>query len=183
MNYLDILSTILNGASIRSAKADGDVIVAELTASQASKLQAVDIELDFIDFQGNRVKVEMDKSTVDAVYESNKKAPRASTAVNVDIASRTVYTVRTDGDNEISEAWLDKTTLDDDPIRGQVTINGESYDLFLGEAADYYEIDEDADPTRRVYGVIVPIDGMEHTVTSYGLTNLLRSLARMAEIG
>lgn len=184
MNYQDKLSKILNGASIQSAKADGDIIIAELTASQASKLQAVGLDLDFQSFSGNRITVGLDKQAVNEAFEANKKAPRASSAVNVEIASRTVYNVRSEGgENEISEAWLDKVTFDDQPETGAVTINNQTYTLYLGEAADYYDISEDADPTRRVYCVDVPIDGVIHTITSYGLTNLLRSLARMAKIG
>ena len=183
MNYQEKLSTILNGATIESAKADGDVVIANLTASQASKLQAIDLAMDFRAFAGTRVTVAIDKEALNAAFEANKKAPRASSAVNVDIASRTVYNVRSDGDNQITSAWLDKVTFDNAPVAGNVTINGEQYALYLGESADYYDISEDADPTRTVYCCDVPIDGVVHTVTSYGLTNLLRSLCRMAKIG
>ena len=183
MNYQEKLSTILNGATIESAKADGDVVIANLTVSQASKLQAIDLAMDFRAFAGTRVTVAIDKEALNQAFGANKKAPRASSAVTVDVATRTVYNVRSDGDNQISSAWLDKVNFDDQPINGGATINGANYTLYLGEAADYYDISEDADPTRTVYCIDVPIDGVVHTVTSYGLTNLLRSLARMAKIG
>lgn len=177
------LSSILNGATITSATLadDSNVIVAELTASQASKLSAMDITINPVSFKGNRVIVELDFEEIKVAYESNKKAPRSSSSVNVEVSTRTIYEVRTDGVNEVSSAWLDKVTFDGADITGGVVINGETYEVYLGQASEYYEIGENSDPTRTVYVVDLPIAGSVHQLTSYGLTNLLRSVCKIGE--
>jgi hypothetical protein len=156
----------------------------EVTAAQASKLQETlgKDHTEFVAFDGAHVIIRVSLSVLKDKAETNQRVSRGS-SVNVEIVSRIVYTVNApDAANEVTRAWWEAEAKE-----GGISVNGEEYPIFAGIAADYYEApeaEEDAknwDPERTVYVVQLPTAEGVLTLTSYGVTNLIRRVASRDE--
>jgi hypothetical protein len=166
------------------AESTEDVGVVRLTMTQYDKVLKTFEEAD-LTFEGllpseNRVVVRIKADALAEAVASNKRAPRTST--NVRITSQVLYTVESDGTNEVAQCLWDSTDQ-----RGTIQINGMDFTIYTGAAGDYYDIQPKEDETeedfnarlhRAVYVVDLPVivDGDQHqqTLTSYGVTNLIR---------
>jgi hypothetical protein len=156
----------------------------EVTAAQASKLKEVlgKDNTQLMDTDGAHVVLRVSLAVLKDKAETNQRVSRGP-SVNVEIVSRIVYTVSApDAVNKVTRAWWEAEAKD-----GGISVNGEDYPIFAGVAADYYEApktEEDAknwDPERTVFVVQLPTAEGVLTLTSYGVTNLIRRVASRDE--
>lgn len=170
---------LLGRIGIRAESTEDPQIV-KMTMGQYGKLQKImpapQSQFESLEPANNRVVVRIDLDALEAAVAANKKAPRRS--VSVSISSFTIYEIDADEDaaNEVSRAmWNSGDDL------GYIEINGERFEIFSAEAQEFYEISEDSDPARKVFVVELPGPDGTITLTSYGVTNLIRRIVALSE--
>lgn len=155
-----------------------DTVEVTSTIAQYQKIESVLANVTLITIRDNRVISEVALDELQAAVEANAKAPRGSGA-KCTIATESVYTVETDDDapnNVTSARWNPREQS------GEIVVNGVNLAIHAGQAEDFYEVGEESDPERTVYYVsFVTVAGTEETLTSYGITNLIRRVVAYGE--
>jgi hypothetical protein len=184
-DILNLVSRLGSNAYAATDIGDGWAEI-EVTAAQGTKLVDT-LKKDFaslVGLDGSHVILRVYLPQLEKAAEANEKVARGS-SVNVEIVSRMTYAVSApDAKNVVSSAWWES-----DSKEGGISVNGQDYPIFAGVAADYYESpkdDEEAaknwDPERLVYVVELPTDDGVLTLTSYGVTNLIRRVVSRNEV-
>jgi hypothetical protein len=147
----------------------------KMTLVQMGKLAAV-LDTDIVPAgflpKENRVVVALDRTAIEAAVLANRKAPRAS--VNVEIDVTTLYTVKSDGVNAITSA-----SFSAESGSGDIWINGVAYRIENAPAKEFYPDSET--PERPIFVTKLPIGGETQVLYSYGLTNLIRRICAIRE--
>jgi hypothetical protein len=169
---------------------DGSRLDAEVTSASAAKLTDLlgEKAVKFLRFKGTHVVVRITVAELEKAAAEAQKVSRG-TGVEVEITSRIQYavTTKTEGAvNDVTSAWWSA-----DEMAGGITVNGAEYEIVPGLAKDYYREPEadsgkEWNPERTIYIVWLPLtdkDGVssEQAITSYGVANLIRSVARRGE--
>lgn len=157
----------------------------EVTAAQAGKLQET-IGKDhtaFVDFDGSHVILRVSLSKLQEAAELNKTVARGS-SIEVNIVTRVTYAIDApEATNEVKKAWWEAESK-----TGAIKVNGKDYPISAGVAADYYETPKDEEaakewnPERTVFVVELPTTEGLLTLTSYGVTNLIRRVCGRNEV-
>lgn len=169
---------------------EDDVAKVIVTPQQGAKLQellgADNVQfVDFSDMINNRIGITINVEKLQAAANEGKRTSRGK--YQIDIKSAIHYQVDVsageDGEppvNEVTSAWWSS-----DDSQGGITINGIERHVYSGRAEDYYDIEStEANPERTVYVIDLPTSEGDERVTSYGMTNLIRSVAKIrATIG
>jgi hypothetical protein len=156
----------------------------EMTAAQGTKI--IDLlgkdSANVVNLKASHVIVRVNLASLEKAAEDNQKTARGS-SVTVNIVSRMTYAIDApDAANEVKKAWWEAESQ-----AGGIKVNGKEYPIFSGMAADYYEAPKDEEaakewnPERVVYVVELPTAEGVLTLTSYGITNLIRRVASRNE--
>lgn len=164
---------LLAKLGVDASEHTGDSV--KMTLVQMGKLDAV-LDDDVVPTgflpKENRVIVDIDREMLEAAVLANRKAPR--TSVNVQITTNMLYSVKSDGVNDVVSA-----SFNSDAGTGDVWINGVAYTITTAPAVTYYPDAEK--PERTVFAVSLPVDGESVIVTSYSVMNLIRRLCNIRE--
>src|SRR5690606_37120661 len=92
----------------------------------------------FAGLKGAHVLVRVDVAALEKAAAENKRTSQSS-AVQVDITSKIVYTINApESANEVETAWWSASELS-----GGITVNGHEYEIAPGMAQDFYDAPED----------------------------------------
>lgn len=166
-------------ATAEAAGFDSTDALAALTPTQITKAKAMSLVDEIVGVAGTRMMIVVNLEALERAVAENAKAPRAGGGVTVEIERSTHYAFTVTG-NEINDfthaVWAGDA--------GYIHVNGLQIAIEAGEAGDFYEEPDDSDtwdPERTVYvsRFTAEADGVvsEFTLSSYGMTNLIRRFA------
>jgi hypothetical protein len=152
----------------------------EMTAAQGTKLTELlgKDNASLVNLKASHVIIRVNLASLEKAAEDNQRTARGS-SVTVNIISRMTYAIDApEATNEVKKAWWEAESQ-----AGAIKVNGKDYPIYSGVAADYYEAPKDEEtakewnPERVVYVVELPTTDGVLTLTSYGITNLIRRVA------